>query len=463
MPTREVISISVGQAGIQLGNAVWEQYSCEHKIQTDGKVNPDDVVRNSKGEENKYFTTFFEETSAGQYVPRQIMVDLEPTVVDDVRTGKRCQMFHPEFLLNGKEDAANNFARGHYTVGKEILDQVNDRLRKLVDNSQNVQGFIINHAVGGGTGSGLGALILERIAVDYRKKSKIGFEIYPAPNISTCIVEPYNAMLSTHWLLDHTEVSIVLDNEAIYSICKKQLGIDRPSYLDLNMVIAKVISSMTASLRFDGELNVDLGEFQTNLVPFPRLHFMTTALAPVVSAGKKDHEANTVREITDQVFQPGAMLVKYADFDPVEDKYMAISINYRGEVKSKEANATVQWLKQNNKISFVEWCPTGFKIGLNEVPAAMVELPKKDIMAPGVKNVCMIGNNVAVSRVFTNRINAKYDMMYSQRAFVHWYVGEGMEEGEFSEAREDLGFLEKDYLDVVTEQASDEVGADEEF
>jgi len=384
----------------------------------------------------------------------------EPTVVDDVRTGPRAQMFHPEFLLNGKEDAANNFARGHYTVGKEILDQVNDRLRKLVDNSQNVQGFIINHAVGGGTGSGLGALILERIAVDYRKKSKIGFEIYPAPNISTCIVEPYNAMLSTHWLLDHTEVSVVLDNEAIYAICQKQLDTDRPSYLELNQVIAKVISSMTASLRFDGELNVDLGEFQTNLVPFPRLHFMTTALAPVISKKKAGHEAQTVREITDHAFQPQNMLVKYADFDPVEDKYMAISINYRGKIMSKEANATVQWLKQNNKISFVEWCPTGFKIGLNAVPAAKVE---GDLMAQANQNVTMIGNNVAVSRVFTERINKKYDMMYSQRAFVHWYVGEGMEEGEFSEAREDLGFLEKDYLDVVTEQASDEVGGDEEF
>merc|ERR1712024_403109 len=355
----------------------------------------------------------------------------EPTVVDDVRTGPRAQMFHPEFLLNGKEDAANNFARGHYTVGKEILDQVNDRLRKLVDNSQNVQGFIINHAVGGGTGSGLGALILERIAVDYRKKSKIGFEIYPAPNISTCIVEPYNSMLSTHWLLDHTEVSVVLDNEAIYAICQKQLDIDRPSYAQLNMLIAKVVSSMTASLRFDGELNVDLGEFQTNLVPFPRLHFMTTALAPVISATKASHEAQTIREITDHVFQPQNMLVKYSDFDPVEDKYMAISVNYRGAIKSKEANATVQWLKQNNKISFVEWCPTGFKIGLNEVPAAKVE---NDVMAKAERNVTMIGNNVAVSRVFTERITKKYDMRYSQRAFVHWYVGEGMEEGEFSEA-----------------------------
>ena len=90
-----------------------------------------------------------------------------------MKNSKYSKIFHPEFLLGGKEDAANNFARGHYTVGKEMIDKVNDRLRKLVDNCDNVQGFVINHSVGGGTGSGLGALMLERIAVDYRKKSKV--------------------------------------------------------------------------------------------------------------------------------------------------------------------------------------------------------------------------------------------------------------------------------------------------
>jgi len=259
-------------------------------------------------------------------------------------------------------------------------------------------------------------------------------------------------------LLDHTDVSLVLDNEAIYAICQKKLDVKKPSYGHLNRIIAKVVSSMTAALRFDGELNVDMNEFQTNLVPFPRLHFMTTSLAPVTSASKADREAHDCRRITDDCLQSANFLVKYPDFDVVEDKYMAISLNYRGSVMSQEANGTVQWVKQQGKVSFVEWCPTGFKIGLNNQPPVAVT---GDDMATAARTAVMIGNNIAVNRVFSERLSKKYDMMYSQRAYVHWYVGEGMEEGEFSEAREDLGFLEKDYLDVVTEQASDDEDEEE--
>jgi tubulin alpha len=449
---REVITLNVGQCGIQLGNAVWAQYCAEHSIDKAGKR-----VEASK---DNSFMCFFEETGAGQFVPRNCSVDLEPNVIDDVRNGPYQSIYHPEYLLNGKEDAANNFARGHYTVGKEIVDSVNDRLRKLVDNCDNVQGFVINHSVGGGTGSGLGCLLLERLAVDYRKKSKLGFEVYPSPTISTCIVEPYNALLTTHWLLDHTEVSLLLDNEAIYGLLQKNLAVKHPSYDNLNRLICKVISSMTASLRFAGELNVDLNEFQTNLVPFPRLHFMLTSMAPILTKEKLETANTTTQQISDDCFQPVNFLAKFKDFDPIEDKYMAVSLNYRGDVKSKEANATVQWLKQNNKVSFVEWCPTGFKIGLNDIPAALME---DDDLGSCERNVTMIGNNTGIVRVFTDRIIRKYDLMYSQRAYVHWYVGEGMEEGEFAEAREDIGFLEKDYLDVLQEQTSDEVAGDDEY
>jgi tubulin alpha len=67
------------------------------------------------------FNTFFSETGAGKHVPRCIFLDLEPTVVDEVRTGTYRQLFHPEQLISGKEDAANNFARGHYTSTPLLL------------------------------------------------------------------------------------------------------------------------------------------------------------------------------------------------------------------------------------------------------------------------------------------------------------------------------------------------------
>lgn len=102
---------------------------------------------------------------------------------DEVRSGTYRQLFHPEQLITGKEDAANNYARGHYTVGKEIVDLVLDRIRKLADQCTGLQGFLIFHSFGGGTGSGFTSLLMERLSVDYGKKSKLEFSIYPAPQV----------------------------------------------------------------------------------------------------------------------------------------------------------------------------------------------------------------------------------------------------------------------------------------
>ena len=82
-----------------------------------------------------------------------------------------------------QEDAANNYARGHYTVGKEIVDLCLDRIRKLADQCTGLQGFLVFHSFGGGTGSGFTSLLLERLSVDYGKKSKLEFAIYPAPQV----------------------------------------------------------------------------------------------------------------------------------------------------------------------------------------------------------------------------------------------------------------------------------------
>jgi len=438
---REVISIHVGQAGVQIGNACWELYTIEHGLSPDGRL-----VENSPSSSDTGFSTFFAQTGNGKFVPRSLYVDLEPTVIDEVKTGTYRGLFHPETLITGKEDAANNYARGHYTVGKELVDICSDKIRRLADNCSGLQGFFIFRSFGGGTGSGFGSLLFEKLSTDFGKKAKLEFTVYPAPKLSSSVVEPYNSVLTTHTTLEHADCSFMVDNEAIYQICRKNLNVPAPSFTNLNRLIAQVVSSITASLRFDGSLNVDLNEFQTNLVPFPRIHFPLATYAPIISAEKAGHEQNTVAEMTFSCFEPGNQMVVC---DPREGKYMACALLYRGDIVPKDVSAAIQTIKTKRTIQFVDWCPTGFKLGVcNEAPAFV---PGGDV-AKVSRSLCMLSNTTAIASAW-GRLDHKFDLLYSKRAFVHWYVGEGMEEGEFSEAREDMAALEKDYEEVGHDNA----------
>jgi len=448
---RECILLHVGQSGLQGGMACWELFCLEHGIQPDGQMPTDHVESNADVSTD----TFYIETGAGKKVPRCIMVDLEPTVADEIRTGTYRHLFHPEQVISGKEDAANNYARGHYTVGKEVIDLCMDRVRLLAEQCTGLQGFMIFHSFGGGTGSGLGSLIQERLSVDFGKKAKIEFAVYPSHLVSSATVEPYNSVLCTHAMNEHTDVAFMVDNEALYDICTRTLKIERPTYTNLNRLIAQCISSITASLRFDGALNVDLTEFQTNLVPYPRIRFPLLSFAPVVSAEIAYHERLTVDNLTSSVFDPINQMVKC---NPQKGKYMACCMMYRGDVVPQDINAAIATIKARKNIRFVDWCPTGFKVGINHQPSTVV--PGGDL-AKTMRSLLMISNTTAIGEVL-GRMDHKFDLMFSKRAFVHWYVGEGMEEGEFVEAREDLAAMEKDYEEVAMDYVSDDEGEGEE-
>ncbi|VUZ51631.1 unnamed protein product [Hymenolepis diminuta] len=435
---KEVISIHVGQCGVQIGNAVWELYCAEHAVKSDGTLYEDP-------HEQEWVETFFNHSEKGRYVPRCLFIDLEPSVIDEVRVGPWRNLFHPDKLITGYEDASNNFARGYFTVGKVLLSPILNEIRRTIEQCDSLQGILFFRSLGGGTGAGLTAAILDVLG-DYRKYTKVEIPIYPAPSLSPAVVEPYNCIFGEHFAMEDFSMGLLMDNEALYDVCSRFLSSRYTTYTKINRLAAIVISAVTASLRFKNTLMADLNVTQTNLIPYPRIHFPLANFAPFVSTDKTEYEPSRVKEITKSVFDRENQLIK---IDPTYGKFMSCALLYRGDVSPAEVYDALAEMKYSRGLKFVDWCPTGFKVGItNETPVARWDSGIGQMS----KNVVMLANNSAVGQAW-QRIVRKYYMLYSKRAFVHWYVGEGMEEDEFNEALVNMTSLVKDYEEAAKDSS----------
>jgi tubulin alpha len=176
--------------------------------------------------------------------------------------------------------------------------------------------------------------------------SKLGFRVYPSSKMSTAVVEPYNAVLTTHATLQHFDCTFLVDNEAPSDICGTNLDIERRTYSNLNRIIGQIVASITASLRFDGALTVDLNELHTNLVPYSRIHFSVATYAPFSSADRGYHRQLSVAQLTNMCFAPANQMVKC---DPRHGKNMACCILYRGDVVHKDVNSAIDTIKFHDR------------------------------------------------------------------------------------------------------------------
>ncbi|KAH1948830.1 hypothetical protein KXV59_006262 [Aspergillus fumigatus] len=264
---REIVHLQTGQCGNQVGAAFWQTISSEHGLDESGLCNA------SSDQQLERMNVYFNEVGNSKYVPRAVLVDLEPGTMDAIRSGPHGALFRPDNFVFGQSSAGNNWAKGHYTEGAELVDQVIDVVRREAESCDYLQGFQITHSLGGGTGAGMGTLLISKIREEFPDRMMATFSVLPSPKVSDTVVEPYNATLSVHQLVEHADETFCIDNEALYDICTRTLKLSSPSYGDLNHLVSTVMSGITASFRFPGQLNSDLRKLAVNMVPFPRLHF----------------------------------------------------------------------------------------------------------------------------------------------------------------------------------------------
>ncbi|KAI7822541.1 alpha-beta tubulin [Gamsiella multidivaricata] len=437
---REIVHLQTGQCGNQIGCKFWEVISDEHGIDSTG------VYRGDSDLQLERINVYYNEATGGKYVPRAVLVDLEPGTIDAVRTGEFGQLFRPDNYIFGQSGAGNNWAKGHYTEGAELVDSVLDVVRKEAESCDCLQGFQITHSLGGGTGSGMGTLLISKIREEYPDRMMCTFSVMPSPKVSDTVVEPYNATLSVHQLVENSDETFCIDNEALYDICFRTLKLTAPSYGDLNHLVSVVMSGITTSLRFPGQLNADLRKLAVNLVPFPRLHFFMVGFAPLTANNSASFRALTVPELTQQMFDAKNMM---AASDPRHGRYLTVAAMFRGRMSTKEVDEQMMNVQSKNSAYFVEWIP-------NNVKTAVCDIPPRGLKM----SVTFIGNSTAIQELF-KRISEQFTAMFRRKAFLHWYTGEGMDEMEFTEAESNMNDLVSEYQQY--QDATVEDGDDVEY
>merc|ERR1711881_807137 len=157
---------------------------------------------------------------------------------------------------------------------------------------------------------------------------------------------------------ENSDETFIIDNEALYDISTTLMKAAQPNYSDLNYLICRIMSGVTASIRFPGKLNGDLRKLGVNLVPFPRLHFFLISQAPLQSKDNKAYQLVNVQELINQCFSPRNF---FSNVNPDDGKYMTASLLFRGPMSTQEVDETIERRQSANSDDFVEWIPNNMK------------------------------------------------------------------------------------------------------
>ena len=486
---REIITVQVGQCGNQIGRRFWLEMLHEAAIQPqhgyDASMSA--LFRNV---DVRYEPPI--ELHVGSLLSsvraRAILVDTEEAVVaETMRDPVLRDLFDESQLITDVSGAGNNWAQGYCEYGPRSRPRIEAAARRALEACDSPQAFFFLHSVGGGTGSGLGSSALElmrdvfpdvcrfSVAVYFRRadmprtgrgdaaadgsrrrrgrdadipwrrgaatpRPRRGNSVetgarlrYPSGDDDDVITGPYNAVLSTRWLTEASDAVVPVENKALLDACSRQkCKAERESGFDaMNDVVAQLLSHLTAGARYPGSLNLDINEIATNLVPFPRLHYLTASFSPLLTRAWGTPNTNTgagtsktLQRLCSEACMPTSRLVASNPANKGAcQRSLACALLGRGGTISADLTDAAERLRPTLRLS--GWNPDGLKIGACAVP------PLRSSSA-----VLCLNNSSGIVFNF-NRLRERFNKLYNAKAMLHHYT-QIMELDGFEEAIHDL-------------------------
>ncbi|KAI9554853.1 hypothetical protein GHT06_020130 [Daphnia sinensis] len=356
MPS-EVITLQLGQCGNQIGFEFWKKLCAEHGISSEG-----------------------------------VLEDFATEGVD-----RKDVFFYQVFI--------NTIMKSPYT---KTFDEIFDIIDRDTEGSENLEAFTVCHSIAGGTGSGLGSYMLERISERYPKKL-VQYDV---------VVQPYNSLLTLKRLTLNADCVVVLDNTALNRIATDRLHIETPSFTQINSLVSTIMSASTATLRYPSYMNNDLIGLVAPLIPTPRLHFLMTGYTPLTN----DHEETSVRKTTvldvmRRLLQPQNMMVSTTPDRNGSHCYTSILNIIQGEVDPTQIHKSLQRIRERKLAQFIPWGPASIQVALSRKSPYVTTSHRVSGL--------MLANHTSISTLFARTLQ-QFDKLRKREAFLDQFRKEAM-------------------------------------
>ncbi|KAH8350476.1 hypothetical protein KR067_002992 [Drosophila pandora] len=436
MPS-EIITLQLGQCGNQIGFEFWKRLCLEHGISPEGVL--EDFA--TDGQDRK--DVFFYQADDNHYIPRAVLLDLEPRVIQSIMTSPYAKLYNPEnvFLSKHGGGAGNNWASG-FSQGERFQEEVFDILDREADGSDSLEGFVLCHSIAGGTGSGMGSYVLERLADRFPKKLIQTYSVFPNHDeISDVVVQPYNSILTLKRLTKCADSVVVLDNTALNRIATERLHIQTPTFTQINNLVSTIMSVSTTTLRYPSYMNNNLIGLTAPLIPTPQLHFLMTGYTPLLTDAetKTNVRKTTVLDVMRRLLQPKNMMVSATGDKQNRHCFVSILNIIQGEVDPSQVHKSLQRIRERKLANFIPWGPASIQVALSRSSPYVQSAHKVSGL--------MMANHTGISALFSRAL-AQYDKLRKRNAFLDNFRRESMFKDDLTEldlARETVDCLVQEY------------------